>query len=98
MIKQFNKVGIYSAIISFAIGTLLLISFAITHIELIAVIGYFFLIIAFYVNLFIAVILLIMVVVSQENTFKNLRTIIVMLINLPIAYLYYVIVFTYLIH
>jgi len=94
--KKFNQVGLKTAIASFGIGTLFLLSYAISNIEGIAVFGYFYLIAAIFINLIIAVTLFFLSVYKQENRSKNLKTIGIMLLNIPIAYLYVIIVFDYL--
>ncbi|MEE9348522.1 MAG: hypothetical protein V3U80_00580 [Flavobacteriaceae bacterium] len=94
--KQFNQIGLKIAIASFVIGTFFLISYAITHIEGIAVFGYFYLLAAIFINLIIALVLFVFSVTNTENRTKNLKTIGVMLFNIPIAYLYVIIVFDYL--
>ncbi len=89
MKHKFNLLGFYSLII----GTILFLSFIILRIEYIAVVGYLFLIAAVVTNIIIAFILFVQAITIRNDTSKNLGTIGLMLCNIPIAYLYVLIVF-----
>ena len=92
--NKFNKTGIYTALISIIIGTLFLIVYVVTGNDDIAFYGFIYLISAFIINAFIALILLFIAIPeNQKNRIKIIKTIGVMLLNIPIAYLYIVIVF-----
>jgi len=94
--KHFNKIGIQVAITSFGLGTLLLIIYAITHLIEIAIIGYYYLIVTLFINSILALVFLILTIIFKSERIKNLKTIDVMLLNIPIAFLYVIIVFDYL--
>jgi len=93
MKQKFNLTGYYITIYSFLIGTVLLLSYYIFHIEYIAFVGYIYLIIAVIINIIIAFILFVKALTIRSDTSKNLGTIGLMLCNIPIAYLYVLIVF-----
>ena len=94
--KNLNKIGIQAAIISFGLGTLLLIIYAITHLIEIAIIGYYYLIVTLFINSILALVFLILAIIFKSERIKNLKTIGIMLLNIPIAFLYVIIVFDYL--
>ena len=93
MKQKFNLLGFYTAQYSLIIGTVLLLSYYIFHIEYIAFVGYIYLIIAVIINIIIAFILFVKALTIRKDTSKNLGTIGLMLCNIPIAYLYVLIVF-----
>ncbi len=94
--KNLNKIGINTAKYSFIIGTLFLLTYAITKYDMIAVFGYYYLITAIFFNIAIVLYLIIKTIINKSELITNLKTIGVILLNIPIAYLYVIIVFDYL--
>ena len=91
--QNLNKLGYKTALYSLVIGSTLLLLYLVLRFEVIAVVGYFYLITAIVINLIIAFILFVQAITIRKDTSKNLGTIALMLCNIPIAYLYVFLVF-----
>lgn len=91
MYKNTIKFGITTAIISFMIGSLILLSYIIVKDLSIAVSGYFYLICASIINLIIVIFLLFKAYNKKEKRKIYFKTILIMLINIPIAFIYFLI-------
>ncbi|PWK17684.1 hypothetical protein [Xanthomarina spongicola] len=88
-----NKIGVYTALVSFLIGTLLLVIFYFTYSSIIAYYGLIFIIIVGIINLVILVKIVFDYNTKRENKKEYLRTALIMLLNIPIVicYTYFVI-------
>jgi hypothetical protein len=89
-----NKIGTYTALTSFLIGSLLLLIFYFSNSSDIPLLGYFFIIIAGLVNLGIFIVLMVKILTEINNRKKYIRTSAIMLLNIPVVviYFYFVIV------
>ncbi len=94
LFKNTDKIGRIVTTTSFLIGTIFLLSYIISRDLTIAVLGFYYLIIATIINLIALIIFLILAFNNPKNKNKYLKTILVMLINIPIATIYYFIVTT----
>lgn len=92
MYKNTHKFGISTAIISFVIGSLFLLNFLISKDFNVGLMGYFYLVCAFIINLIIAIYFLYKALIHKEKRKKYFKTIFIMLINIPIAFIYFLIV------
>lgn len=85
MIKRnYNKLGVITAILSFLIGTIVFGCYFFTSDGLFMFLGYFFILLAGLVN----IIVIILITVSYQNLKKALRVIMLMLLNIPISIFY----------
>ena len=84
-----NKIGIYSALTSFLIGTILMLIFYFTGSNDIIGISLYFIGIAGFVNFGILLVLIIDILTEKENRKKNLRTSGIILLNVPVIILYF---------
>ena len=84
-----NKIGIYTALISFLIGTLLLIIFYFTDSSSITSFGMIFIVIAGIINAGVFVKVLIDLINEKENRKKYIFTSGIMLLNIPIVLVYF---------
>jgi hypothetical protein len=84
-----DKIGKYTALISFLIGTLLLLIFYYTDSTEITGFGIYFIIIAGILNLIIIALLLAEILSNKENRNRNLKTTGLMLLNIPIVFVYF---------
>lgn len=91
--NTFAHMAKLSAFTSFGIGTLLFLTFLITNFEGLLAIGFTYLIIAVIINLILFVILLLRVILIKEDRVEIMKNTFLMLINIPIAYVYAHIVF-----
>lgn len=78
------------ALAFFAIGTILLLSYLTLRIEGIITIGYLYVYISALINLFILAMLL-LALIAKNNKVEILKSIGILLLNIPIAYLYFII-------
>jgi len=81
-----NSVGIKIALGSFVIGISILLLFLITKNEAFAFVGYFYLIIAVILNLITLLYLIYNTIMYNENMLSNIYTGLIILLNIPIAY------------
>ncbi|MGV8944949.1 MAG: hypothetical protein ACOH1N_00845 [Lutibacter sp.] len=84
-----NKIGIYTTLTSFLIGTLLLLFFYFTNSNEIAGFGIYFIIVAGIINLIIIALLLAEILTDKDNRKRNLKTSRIMLLNIPVLVLYF---------
>lgn len=85
------------ALFFFSIGTVLfLLQIIFRDINVITMIGFYYLFISIICNMFFVAVLLIGLLL-KESVKQTLKAIVVLLINIPIAYIYMLIVFEYLI-
>lgn len=83
-----------TAILSFVFGTIQLLAYLVTRSNNLIYLGVVYVYIAFFVNLLILIILLIMAITNSENRNRKWLAILYLLLNLPIAFGYFVIVTT----
>lgn len=89
--SKVNQFGIINSMISFVLGSLILLAYLISQVDVLISAGMYYLLIAFYWNL--AVITMILIAMLYRKTRKeSLSTIGLMLINIPIAFIYFLIV------
>jgi len=84
---MFNSNGIKIAIGSLIIGVLFLLLFIITSNDFFAIAGYLYLFIAAVINIITLIYLAFDSFFNRENLFINLRTALVILLNIPLALL-----------
>ena len=91
--KNLNKIGIWTAIISFVVGTILLVLYYFSDSEIVAIVSVFYIIAAGVINFVILLALLIKSRKDSENRKKYFKTAGLILINIPIVlvYLYFII-------
>ncbi|WP_298371015.1 hypothetical protein [uncultured Lutibacter sp.] len=87
-----NKYGLSTALISFIIGTLLLVAFYFSNSISITIFGIFFIAIAGIVNLSVLIKVLINLIKEKEHRKKHMLTSGIIILNIPIAILYFYIV------
>jgi hypothetical protein len=89
-----NKIGLYTALISFLIGTMILIIFYFTDSSEIISFGMIFIVVAGIINAGVFVKVLIDLINEKENRKKYFFTSGIMLLNIPIvlAYFYFVMI------
>ncbi len=92
LFKNTDRTGRIVTILSFIIGTIFLLSYIILRDLNIAILGFYYLIIATTINLIISLIFLVLAFYNTNKKRKYLKTILVMLINIPIATAYFFIV------
>ncbi len=91
------KAATHFALLFFFIGTLLfLLQLLIGELSVITILGYFYVIFAIIVNLIMLVIQL-LILAFRDDKLMTLKSIGILLLNVPIAYLYYYTVLNYLI-
>ena len=92
--KLINKIGVWTAALSFLIGTLLLLVFYAICSGWAILAGYFFTIIAGIINAGILLVLIFKALKDKKNRKSYLKTSAIILINIPvaIAYFYFVII------
>lgn len=89
--SKVNQFGIINSMISFVLGSLILLAYLISQVDVLISAGMYYLLIAFYWNL--AVITMILIAMVYRKTWKESLSIIgLMLINIPIAFIYFLIV------
>lgn len=91
-IEQNTAIGVNAAKYSFLIGTALLIIYCTTKYEPLIPLGLLYVILAMIVNSIMLLIMLIMIIIYPKYYHKLLKTAAIILLNLPIAYLYFWIV------
>lgn len=84
-----NKLGLFTAIISFLIGTILFIIFYFTNSSSITLIGMNFIVFAGIINAGVFIKTLIDLIKDKENRKKHLITSGIMLLNIPIVVIYF---------
>lgn len=90
---KINYIAIVLAIISFCMGTLLLLLFKITQAEFLMILGYYYIFLAAFVNILMLIFLAINAITHYSDYKENLPTILGLLANIPITILYIELVF-----
>lgn len=88
------NIGKKSAIFSFAIGTVLLLVYLLSQANNLLYIGLAYVYIAFFINIAVLFLLLFAVIAYSENRNKTWLTILYLLLNIPVAFGYFLIVTT----
>lgn len=83
--QEINKKGLTVAIISFLIGTLILLLYLLTTSEALLVGGLFYVLIALALNTITLIGLIINAIINYQYYKENLTTILLFLFNIPIA-------------
>ncbi|WP_316815310.1 hypothetical protein [Pedobacter nyackensis] len=91
-IDQITVYGKNFAKYSFLIGTALLITYCITRFDQLITLGLFYVALATIFNSIILLTTLIMIIIYPKHYLQLLKTAIIILLNLPIAFLYFLIV------
>ncbi|MBT8233739.1 MAG: hypothetical protein HKO66_09880 [Saprospiraceae bacterium] len=86
--NHFNKLGFYSMLGSFFIGTLILLMFIITRNENIVFFGMLYVWIAVIYNACVALFLFGQIIFENALMVINIKSILLLLVNIPIAFLY----------
>ncbi len=89
--QYYSATGIFStllALISFSIGTLLLLIFCITHHQLLIEIGVYYTLTAIVVNMVVLFRLLYLLITQKNHQDYYLVKILILLANIPIAFVY----------
>lgn len=81
---------------SFFIGSGLFLLFCLTRLDLLLMAGLYYLVLALLINSVIFLLLVFMTFLQPKDYRELLTTAIIMLLNLPIAYLYYYLVMKFL--
>lgn len=85
---QMNYVGKRMAYYSALIGTLILITYLISHADFLAVVGVIYILSATVVNTLVLMVVLIELICNQSSWRSSVVTIICMLLNIPLVILY----------
>lgn|GEM_PF-1178641 len=91
-IDQITAIGKNSAKYSFLIGTALFLMYCLTKYNPLIPAGIIYILLAFVWNSIILATVLIMMIIYPKDYLDLLRTAIVILLNLPVAYLYFLII------
>ena len=95
-IKQnINRKGLAVAIFSFLLGTLILLLYLITSAEALLVGGLFYVMIAFVLNSITLIGLIGNAIINRQYYKENLTTILIFLVNIPIAIGYVMLIMHY---
>lgn len=95
-LQKQNSISVRLAVVSFAIGTLDILLFAATDYELFVGIGLGVLVLAFIMNAFMLLIVLVNLFIGDVPLKEALFTIYVLLLNIPIAVFYCYVALQYL--
>ena len=87
-----NRIAHWNALISFLLGTLSLLSFVITQEDDLIGIGVYYLTGAFWWNCFVLAAVIIAAIIYKTEVKQTLKTIAALLLNIPIAFIYFLIV------
>ncbi|OED39314.1 hypothetical protein AB832_04165 [Flavobacteriaceae bacterium (ex Bugula neritina AB1)] len=93
ILQSINKNALIIATISFLIGTILLLSHLITGWDTLVIIGFFYTLIATVLNSITLIGLIANTIINHQYYKENLLTILLFLVNIPIAAGYIFIVF-----
>ncbi|VXB69277.1 conserved membrane hypothetical protein [Flavobacterium sp. 9AF] len=83
-----GKFARFFALGSFIIGSVLFLVFTITHYEILIVIGFYYVIIAFFLNLILLLNTIYNLIVYKHLFLFQLGTILILLLNIPISIFY----------
>lgn len=86
---KFENLGLSTAVISFVVGTIMLAVYFFTMSEVVALQSYFIFLIIIIFNIIILAILIFKIVNKKSEYNKILKTIGLMLLNIPVAVLYF---------
>ena len=93
--KTFISTGKIIAILSFVIGTVILaLHLTFKHNTTLLIVGLYFTIIAVIINLIVFLSLLVTAIINFEYRFELLKSCGIILLNIPIAFLYFYLVIT----
>lgn len=82
------QIGKQSAIWSFSVGTFLFLAYCITNSSIFLPIGLCFLLLAIVYNIIILLIVMVAAFLKRDMFLEHLKTIGLMLLNIPVAFLY----------
>lgn len=85
------KIARITAAGSFIIGTLLFITYILSNASILLLIGFYYVMIAFILNLIILLILLTTALSDRDNYIEYFKAIGLMLLNIPASFLYLVV-------
>ncbi len=85
ILQSINKKALIVATISFLLGTILLLLFLVSGLDVIVDIGLFYVFIAFVFNTITFIGLITNAIINYQYYQENLRTILVFLLNIPIT-------------
>lgn len=88
-----NKFSTQLALLSFILGTILFLTFIFSENETIFIIGFFYVIIAFILNLITLFFVIFSFFKNPKQELLNIFQIIIMLLNIPISIIYFTILF-----
>jgi len=83
-----NYIAVLTALMSFSIGTLLLLVYKISGYSNLIAIGYFYTIVAAIVNSILVLLLLLNILLNFKNSKEHLLTLGIVLANIPIVIFY----------
>lgn len=83
------KIGRITAISSFALGTFLFLAYSFTKNDAFAITGFYYLLFIIPVNLLVLLALIIAALAKKDRLAEHLKTIGLMLLNIPIAWSYF---------
>jgi len=92
MEKLKKYIGFKLAVFYFAVGTSLFLSYLIYNNSTILMIGYFYVLTAIISNLILEAVFLIQLLSKKEDQYKIMANMAILLVNIPIAILYFFIV------
>lgn len=93
--KELLQIPIWTAAVSFIVGTLLLGLYKVDdHNEKILIIGFYYVSFAFYINLIVFLIMVILSFIYRNHQTEILKHASIQLINIPIAILYLFLIFS----
>lgn len=84
-----SNTGRITAYTCFAIGTIIFASHYHTSVDALIDLALWFILISFWINMFLLVLLLIQSIRNKEIRKENLTTCLIMLLNIPVTILYY---------
>ncbi|WP_276966194.1 hypothetical protein [Chryseobacterium sp.] len=93
---KFSPLGAKTFLISFLLGTSLLLLFWITKAEFLVILGFYYVVIAAVVNLLIILYELMEYLSDISGKKRNGNSVILMLLNVPVALIYLVLYFEFL--
>ncbi len=88
MTTNYSQIAKRTALVSFGIGTFILLSYLIFQQEALQALGFIYLILISIYNLILLLVLLIRMILYKEGQFEIFKSILLMLLNIPVAYLY----------
>lgn len=86
---RWNRIAVHIACISFLLGTILMLTALMANTDLIVTFGIVFLVLYIPVTLILLFILFITTVTNFKDIHEHVMTLIIILMNLPVAFLYF---------